>query len=696
MDTFAGSILRHKKAVLIFFVTAALLCVGLQFFVVKNYDMVTYLPPEAQSTKALKLMNREFSEALPNASVMIKNVSITEALTYKKKLADIKGVTQVLWLDDMVDIKKPLEMYEKDTVEAFYDSGSALFSVTITKGQEKATCQLIREAIGAEGALAGEAPDLAGIQEKTASEVFSAVLIIVPAIILLLLLSTSSWIEPLLFLANIGVAVLINMGTNLVFKQISFMTSSVSPILQLAVSLDYAIFLLHSFAAYRKTTDDVSQAMRKAVKASVVTVAASALTTLFGFVALAFMKFGIGADLGINLAKGIIISFVTTMVFLPALTLALYKLIDKTRHKQFMPEFKNVNRVLSKLAIPVVILVVLLVVPSFLGQQKTEFDYGSQGISQNTPLARHRAEIEQTFGKSTITVLLVPRGELVKEKQLSQDLRQIPHVTNVMSYVDTVGAEIPPDYLGKEITSRFYSDTLARLIVYTDTPEEGTLAFDTVGKIRSTAEQYYGDGAATLGQAANLLDMRDTIKEDNKVVNIIAIISIFLVLLVSLRSLSLPIILLFTIEVGIWINLSIPYFLGTNINFIGYLVLSTVQLGATVDYAILLTNHYLKHRRALPRRQAIHQAMGDSFKSILVSAATLSLAGFTLFFTSTNPASGDIGLLLGRGTILSMFMVVCFLPATLVLFDKAIAKTTLGTHFSRGNNDNQGEKNNEN
>ena len=681
MDRFSNIIIRHKKPVIVIFIAVALVCLFLLLFVDVNYNMVDYLPPDAQSTTALNIMNSEFTESMPNASVMAKNVSLTEALEYKQKLASIDGVTQVMWLDDMMDIKQPLEMGDTDTIEGFYKDGNALFSVTIAKGIEKEACNDILNLIGSDNALTGEAPALVFIQETTASTVVKALAILLPVVILILVLSTASWLEPLLFLLVIGISIVINMGTNIIFGEISFMTNSISPILQLACSLDYAVFLLHSFQDNRKKYTNVEDAMRHAMKESISTVAASAATTLFGFLALLFMNFGIGADLGINLAKGIIFSFISVMVFLPALILCIYKMIDKTQHRAFMPSFGNVNRVLSKIAVPAVIIVSILIVPTFLGQGRTGFLYGNDTVDPNTRYGRDTVAVEQQFGKSTVMALLVPRGDVAKEQMLCDELEQLDRITGVMSYAANVGAVIPPEYLGDDITGQFYSENYARIIVYTDTPAEGDIAFKTVENINEKTKAHYGETFYTLGQSANLYDMKSIVQKDNVVVNLIAVIAIFIVLLVTFKSATLPFLLVLTIEAGIWINLAIPYFSGTPINFLGYLVVSTIQLGATVDYAILLTNTYLRNRRQMPKREAISVSLGGSFKSILVSALTLSTAGFTLFATSSNSAIADIGLLLGRGTLLSFAMVVCFLPTLLVVFDKAIEKITFRTKF---------------
>ena len=683
MDQFSNFIIQHKRLVIFIFIAVVLVCLFLMLFVDVNYNMVDYLPPDAQSTIALKIMNSEFTEPMPNASVMVNDVTLMEALEYKQKLTSIHGVTQVMWLDDMMDLKQPLEMGDRDTIESFYKDGSALFSVTIDKGLEKEACNDILNLIGSDNALTGEAPALVFIQDTTASTVIKALVILLPVIILILVLSTTSWVEPLIFLATIGISIVINMGTNIFLGEISFMTNSISPILQLACSLDYAVFLLHSFADNRKKYANVEDAMRQAMKESMSTVAASAATTLFGFLALLFMNFGIGTDLGINLAKGIVFSFVSVMIFLPVLTLSIYRVIDQTQHREFMPSFENVNRVLWKIAVPVTIIISMMILPAFLGQGHTGFLYGNETIDPNTRYGRDTIAIEEQFGKSTIMVLLVPRGDVAKEQALCKEFEQIDHITSIMSYATNVGEVIPPEYLGDDITGQFYSENYARIVLYTDTPAEGDIAFKTVESINEKTKAYYGDDFYALGESANLYDMKNIIQKDNVVVNLIAIIAIFIVLLVTFKSAILPFMLVLTIETGIWINLAIPYFSGTRINFLGYLVLSTIQLGATVDYAILLTNTYLANRREMPKREAISVSLCGAFKSILVSALTLSTAGFTLYATSSNSSIADIGLLLGRGTLLSFLMVVCFLPPLLVLFDQAIEKTTLKTVFFR-------------
>lgn len=681
MQRLFSNMIRHKRIVTIVFIVVAAVCSVMILGVSVNYNMVDYLPANAQSTKTIAIMDEEFTQSVPNARAMVHNVSIQEALEYKDKLAKIDGVTEVLWLDDIVDIMEPLEVGSQETIEGYYKDNTALYSISIASGEEVAACAAIRELIGEENALSGDAADEAAAHESTTAEVANAVVILVPSIIAILIISTTSWMEPILFLFAIGVSILINMGTNIFLGEVSFITQSVSPILQLAISLDYAIFLLHSFGSFRKKYADVDVAMKHAMRQSLSTVAASAATTLFGFLALVFMDFEIGADLGINLAKGIVLSFISVMIFLPALTLSCYKLIDKTRHRKFLPSFKNSDKLFSRLRVPALVIIILIAVPCFLGQSQTDFIYGMGASNSNDRSGQETTAINEEFGQSTIIVILVPRGDMAKEQLLCEDLENLNHVTAVVSYSSSVGTVIPEEFLDTEITSQFYSEHYARIILYADTPSEGDMAFALVEAVNEVASEYYGDEFYLAGQSANLYDMKNVVQADNIRVNLIAIIAIFLVLLITFKSGLLPFILLITIEAGIWINLAIPYFSSTSINFIGYLVVNTVQLGATVDYAILFTNHYMRNRRQMLKGPALHRSMGETFKSILVSASILALAGFTLFGTSSNPIVSELGLMIGRGAVFSMILVVCFLPALLYVFDKAIAKTTYKPEF---------------
>lgn len=674
-------IIKHKKAIVIIFSVLALVSVIAQFGVKTNYDMVDYLSDEADSIQSTDVMEEEFDDDVANTRVMIKDVSIQEALAYKEKLEKIDGVSGVMWLDDVMDITTPVEMEDSDTVETYYKNRNALFSFEVADGKEVEATDAVYKLIGPDNAMSGEALNTANSQKSTGDETMNAALILVPMIIIILLLSTTSWLEPFFFLTTIGVSVLINMGTNIFLGEVSFVTGAVAPILQLAVSLDYAIFLLHSFTDYRKTEDTPEQAMKLAMKRSFPAIAASASTTIFGFTALMFMKFGLGADLGLNLLKGILLSFISVMVFLPALTLLLYKWIDKTQHRPFIPSTFNIGKFIMKLRIPVLLIVLIVIVPAFLAQGKTNFLYGTGDNPDHTRAGQDEQKIEEVFDKYTPMVLLVPKGDLAREEELVQDLDDLDEVKSSISYVGTIGSAIPPEYLNKEETKSFFSKNYSRITLNTTTATEGDEAFALVEKVKQIAENYYGEDYHALGESMTMYDMRDIVEADNTLVNALTVISIAIVLLVTFRSITFPVILLLTIETSVWINLAMPYLSDTPLVYIGYLIISTVQLAATVDYAILFTENYTQLRKEMSAWKAVVKTIDEKTFSIGVSASILSSVGFILSATSSDPIVSSIGLLLGRGALLAFLAVLFLLPALLVVLDRIIEKTTWKPNF---------------
>jgi predicted RND superfamily exporter protein len=681
MNNLSARILKHKKAVVIAFALFTVLSAIAQFFVSVNYNMVDYLPDEAQSTQALEVMEQEFTAAVPDTRVMVMDVTLLEALTFKEKIAAIEGVFEVIWLDDIVDLKTPLEMADQETIETYYKNENALFSISVRAGDEVRITDAIYELVGENGAIAGEAINTASSQKMAGNESMYAAILLIPIIIFILIISTTSWVEPILFLTAIGVSVLINLGTNIFIGEVSFVTQSVAPILQLAVSLDYAVFLLHSFHEYRKTTNSPEEAMQFAMKKSFPAITASASTTFFGFIALTFMEFEIGSDLGVNLVKGIVLSFVSVMVFLPALTLLFYKWMDQTQHKNFVPSFEGLGKFMLKLRLPSLLIVFAILIPAFLAQSNTAFTYGLGELPETSRAGSDFVLIKEAFGETTPIVLLVPKGDVAKETELVQNLEELNYVTSVIAYVNMVGPVIPPEFLNELITNEFYSENYSRIVINTNQGTEGNVPFAIVQQVQDTAEKYYSEEVLSLGESVTLYDIKNTVSKDNVVVNLITVITIAFVLMITFKSITIPIVLLITIQAAVWINLSIPYFAETPLVFVGYLIISTVQLAATVDYAILLTEAYQHHRKEMSAYKAIVKTVDEKTFSISISAAILSSVGFILWITSSNPIVGSIGLLLGRGALLAFVMVVCVLPAMLFVFDKLIKKTTYKANF---------------
>ena len=410
MRRFYTAIVRHRKTVLTLFAVLAVICGLCQRMVSVNYDMNDYLPEDTASTVSLDVMEEEFSGGIPNARVMIHDVSIPEALEYKQKLSEVDGVTDVMWLDDAADVAQPLETLDTDTVEAYYKDNTALFTVTIEEHKRVDAVDDIRELIGDDNAMSGTAVSTAVATTSTVSEISKIAVFAVLLVLLILLLTTTSWMEPFVVLVGLGVAIIINSGSNLIFGEISFVTNAAGSILQLAVSLDYSVFLLHRFTECREKAENVEEAMVDALCKSTTSILSSGATTVIGFLALCLMQFRIGPDLGLALAKGIAISLITVFTFSPALILSVYRWIDKTEHRSFMPDFHGFGRFVYRVMLPLVCAFVLIVVPANLASSHNDFYYGSSHIfGSETQLGADTQEMEDTFGRQDTYVVLVPK-----------------------------------------------------------------------------------------------------------------------------------------------------------------------------------------------------------------------------------------------------------------------------------------------
>ncbi len=689
MERFFGAIVNHKKIVLIVFAAVTLLCMLLSTGVSINYNILDYLPDSAPSTQAVDIMEQEFGGGVSNAKVMVCGVSIQEALELKKQIQQIDGVHEILWLDDSVNMYVPLETADQKIVENYYKDENALFSLNLNDNKKIESIAKIRNLIsdsGFESAFAGSAVNTAAATETSSKEVQKITLILLPIVFLILLLTTSSWFEPVLFLATIGIAIVLNRGTNLFFGEISFVTNSAGGILQLAVSMDYSIFLLHRFADYRHEGDNVSTAMIKALKAAFSTITASGVTTVIGFAALALMQFKIGPDMGFVMAKAIILSMLCVLLLLPVLTLLSYKLIDKTEHKPLFPKWGGFARLVGKLKVPALIIFLILLIPSFLAQNANDFYYGASKMFPDTSqVSIEKAAIETVFGRSNQMVILIPQGDMPTEKTLSEDLQKLPEVTNVISFVDIVGVEIPPEFLDSHQRSKLISQNYSRMILTVNCEFEGELAFAFVERAKNTIAKYY-DEFYLAGETANTFDLKSVVTADMVKVNFVAIAAVFLVLLLTMKSLILPFILVLAIEAAIWINMAVPYFSDQPIFYIAYLIISSIQLGATVDYAILLSTRYLEERKLVDKNTALFNTLSGVTLSVLTSGGILTLGGLVLGIISSNEILSQLGTFIGRGAILSVVIVLTVLPALLYCCDGLIGKTTKNAHFIKGEN----------
>ncbi len=680
MDSFFNFIISKRGIIVLIFVFITVICGFLMFGVGNNYDLSKYLPDNTNSKAGIDILKSEYSFN-GNAMLCVEDKSIVDVLMIKKAVASIDGVENVIWLDDVTDVKQPVELVDEEILNNYLVGDAALIQIVFEKDDYSrvthAAIDQMQEQLGADALLAGSAVDAYANVNATSGNILIGILIAVAICILILLLTTDSVMEVVLFLINIGVAIILNLGTNIIFGEISFMTFSSAAILQLAVSMDYSIFLLHRFNQERQTQPDPKVAMIKAIKATISSILSSGMTTLVGFIALVFMSYTIGADMGLVLAKGIVFSMVSVLLLLPALAVMFVKAIDKTSHRRLLPSLKKVQHILGgKVRYVVLGVLAVVCIISFLAQGRNEFLYSASSTGDEKQRAIN-AMIDDTFGYSNNFVVLVPRGDEMGEYEMAQELESLESVRSVQgiyAFVDpSTPLEIMPDYLTDEFLSKNYS----RYIVEVDGGTESASSLNAVEQIRGIVTARYQNEAYVTGTSPVVYDIKSVTSNDFTLVTLLSILFVGLIIMVTFRSISIPFILLFIIETSIWINMSVPYFQGTPMIFIGYMVISSVQLGATIDYAILMTNYYLEGRQTLKKREAAEFAVDKAGSSIMVSALVLAAAGIVVAMVFVQPAMAQLGTLIARGALLSGFLTIFVLPQLLVLLDKLIKKTTL-------------------
>ena len=674
--------IKHPKTISIIYAVLIVISIISYPKIEVNYNINDYLPKNSDSTVSLDKMKEEYDELIPNLRVMLEDVTINETLDMIKKIEDVPGVQNVVWLDDFESVMKPMAFMDADNLDNYYKNNNALMNITVQEDSIISATEEIRKIIGDDNKMTGSAVNTAIATTNSVSEIRVVTIVGVLFTILILILTTESWIEPVIILIGLLVSIVINAGTNLIFGEISFVTNAAGNILLLAVSLDYTVFVLHRYKEEKKNYDDHVMAMEKALEVSFSSILSSALTTIIGFLALIFMQFRIGPDLGLALAKGVFISLVTEFTLMPIVILKMDNLIEKTEHKKFVPSFKKFGEFVLKHKNANLVIFFIIMIPCFLASKNNAYYFGNSHIyGVDTKLGRDTVAIENEFGKSDTYVLLLPKGDLEKERKLSSDLKNIDEVSNIISYVDTVGETIPENFIDGDSLKKLNSKNYTRMIVSVNADYEGEDTIKLIEKVKETANRYYSDDYYLAGEGISTYDLKNTVMADMNVVNIIAIVAVFLVLLLSKKSLLIPVILVSAIETAIFINMSVPYFRSTTIFYIAYLIISSIQLGATVDYAILLTERYCEMRETLDRRDSIKTTLEKVSVSILTSALTMIIVGFLLGKFSTHGLISQLGYLLSVGTTASVIIVLFVLPGLLYMFDGLIQKTTKNINF---------------
>ena len=668
----------HKKGwIESVFVAGCVFSLIAMLFVNVNYDLTEYLPASARSCIGLDLMEDEFGYP-GTARLMIKDVSLYEAKQYKDKLEAVDGVDQILWCDSTVNIYSGEDFIRQKDIEDYYKDGCAVMDITFDQGDTaKKTSQAIDEMkaiTGDKGYYVGMAVQNKSLTENVESEMNLILTVAVIMIFAVLCISTTAWSEPFLFLLVMGVAILLNRGTNIFIGTVSFLTNNVAMVLQLATSMDYSIFLLDAFSREKQKGLSEEQAMINAIDAAINSIFASSLTTVVGFLALVSMKFTIGFDMGLVLAKGIVFSLLSVVFFMPAMILKFTKLNDRTKHRSFFPDFTKLGKGVFKIRYAVLIGVLLITPPAYVAQGMNHFLYGNSAVggAKGTQVYEDDQEITQRFGRSNMLLLIYPNNDMVAERRLSDELEALPYVKSVTSMANTLPEGVPEEFLPESATSLLHKNDTARMLIYIRTKGESDIAFQCTDQIRDIMKKYYPEESYVVGETPSTQDIKVTITEDNTRVNVLSLLGVFMVVMFSFHSVLIPLVVMIPIEVAIFLNMAIPYIQGVDMVYMGYIIVSSIQLGATVDYSILLTNNYIAKRKLLPKKEACIEAVTRSCSSIFTSGTIITLAGYIVHFISTTAAIGDLGHLIGRGGLLSVMLVLTLLPALLVLCDPLI------------------------
>ena len=676
-------IINHRKLIEKIFTVLVLLSLICAPMVGINYDLTKYLPDSSPSAQALNIMEDEFT--YPGMGrVMLKDVTLYEAKNIKDRIADVDGVDMVMWADLTTNIYGSSEFIDYDDIDDYYheDNQTAYMDI-VFKDKDSSTqthkaVRQIEQIVGEHGLVAGSATSDTNLGPTINKEVARVMVLAVIIIYIILTITTTSWFEPVMFLSILGIAIVINMGTNIFLGEISFLSNAVGAVLQLACSMDYSIFLLHAFTQERAQGIEPEQAMANAWRSAFSSVFASGMTTIVGFAAMCLMNFGIGPDMGIVLAKGIAISLATVLLLMPALILRFQDIVAKTKHRPFIPtQSRGIGNFAFRIRRPLFIAVLLIIIPCYVAQGMANFSYGNEAVanSPGTPVYEAEQQMNAEFGKSNMMIALVPLDSNLTEKQMTDEIDDLPYVKYALSLSSVLPEGIPEDFLPENITSIMHSEHWARVIINVRSSGESEDAFHFADSIRAIVNRYYpGETTYLVGVTPSTQDIKSIIVPDYNRVNIVSLLGVALVVALTYKALILPLVVLIPIECAIFINTALPYIYGQRTMYLGFIIVGCIQLGATVDYSILMTGNYLDARTQGDKKEAAIRAVSTSAESVMTSGMIVMTVAYGLYFMTSVEAISSLGRLIGRGAFISVIMVLFFLPMCLMIFDRFIVK----------------------
>ena len=690
---FSKAVVKHRIliliVVLVLMIPSVLGMAGTRI----NYDMLDYLPEDMETVIGQNELLEDFGKGA-FSFIIVEDMPAKDVAALKEKIEQVDHVETVLWYDSIADLSIPMELLPDKIYNEFNTENATMMAVFFdTSTSSDITMDAIREIRQIAGkqcfvsGMSALVTDLKDLCEKE-EPIYVGIAVLLACVAMLVFLD--SWLVPFVFLASIGMMILLNLGTNYFMGEISYITKALSAVLQLAVTMDYSIFLWHSYNEQRTRCDDNKAAMAVAIKETLASVVGSSITTVAGFIALCFMSFTMGRDLGIVMAKGVLLGVLGCVTVLPALILVFDKPLQKTKHKSLIPNMGGFAKGVVRIFPVFIVIFALLIPPAYYGYSKTNdevyYDMG-QCLPEDMEYVIANSKLSEDFDIASTHMLLVDANLPAKSvRSMMKEMEQVDGVKYVLGLESVIGSRIPEEILPESITSILKNDKWELLLINSEYKVASDAVNDQISDLNTILKKYDESGML-IGEAPCMKDMIETTSHDFQVVNAISILAIFIIIALVEKSLSLPFILISVIEVAIFINLGLPHYLGQSLPFIAPVCISTIQLGATVDYAILMTTRYKAERiRGNGKKDAVWTALSTSIPSIIVSGMGLFAATFGVAIYSDIDIIGSMCMLMARGAIVSMLAVIFILPALLLLCDKIICATTWGmrkkTHFT--------------
>ena len=650
-----------------------------------NYDVLSYPPKSLETVSGQDTMVDEFGMGA-FSMIVVEDMDNKDVVALKEKLKKVNHVEKILWYDDALDISVPKEMLPDDLQEALFNGNAtmmiALFDNTTSSDDTMEAVSQMRKIVQKQAYISGMSGVVTDIKNLALSEMPLYVAVAALLALIVLLLAMDSLVTPFIFLVGIGTAIIYNLGTNVIFGEISYITQALTAILQLGVTMDYSIFLLESYEANKvRYEGDKQRAMAHAISNTFKSVTSSSVTTIAGFAALCFMTFKLGMDLGLVMAKGVIFGVIVCITFLPAMILCFDKAIDKTTHKNLIPNLDKASGKIVKFWPVAIVVFLVLIGPAYYGNKNYDIYYNiDSSLPQDLDSAIANNKLQEKFDMNNMHILLLKNGMSNKQKtELNKAVEKVDGVKWVLGMDSFVGTSVPDNMIPAKYKEMLKSDNYEIEFVcsnYKSATDEVNAQIDAINKL----VKKYSKDSMIIGEAPLMKDLQDVTDVDLASVNYVSVIAIFIIIMLTFKSISIPIILVSVIEFAIFLNMCIPFYTGESLPFVASIVIGSIQLGATVDYAILMTSRYQKERleRKKSKKEAISIAHKTSIKSIIISGMSLFASTFGVTISSNIDMIKSICTLLSRGAIISTIVVIFILPAMLTVFDKIICKTTIG------------------